>query len=112
MSDDDAPILVYTTFASEADARRIGGALVETRLAACVNIFPNMVSIYEWQGKLDEAGETAMLIKSRKGLQDRVLAEAKRLHPYDTPALLVLEIGAGDSDFCGWIATQTKPAAV
>ena len=110
MSSDDAPILVYTTFATPEDAARVGRALVEARLAACVNVFPGMTAIYEWQGGLEEAGECAMLIKSRRGLQANLLEEARRLHPYDTPALLVIGVDGGAADFLAWIVAQTQPA--
>ncbi|MGI9382513.1 MAG: divalent-cation tolerance protein CutA [Methyloligellaceae bacterium] len=109
MQQDDQPILIYTTFASPDDAKAVGGALVEARLAACVNIFPGMTSIYEWEGAAEEAGECAMLIKSRRGLQAQVLEETTRLHPYDTPALLVIPIDGGGSDYLAWIAAQTRP---
>jgi periplasmic divalent cation tolerance protein len=109
--DPDAPILIYTTLETAADARALGRSLVEARLAACVNIFPPITAIYEWEGKLEESGEVAMLIKSRRALQDRLLAEAKKLHPYETPALLVIEPSAGDADFCRWITEQTGGGA-
>lgn len=111
MPDPDAPILIYTTFETADDARAMGRSLVEARLAACVNIFPPITAIYEWQGELEESGEVAMLIKSRRALQDRLLAAAKRLHPYETPALLVIETTAADADFCRWIAEQTGGSA-
>lgn len=110
MADENAPILVYTTLETAEDARKLGRALVEARLAACVNIFAPMTAICEWKGSLDENGETPMLIKSRKGLQGKLLAEAKRLHPYEVPALLVLEPSGGDPDFCRWIVEQTSLA--
>lgn len=103
----DAPILIYTTFGEEADAKRVGRALVERRLAACVNIFPGMTSIFEWDGNLDEAAEIAMLIKSRAALKERVLAVTGELHPYDTPALLVIETDGGSPAFADWIREQT-----
>lgn len=106
----NAPILLYTTLENEQDARRLGRALVTARLAACANILAPMTSIYEWKGTLEETQETAMLIKSRRGLQDKLLAEAKRLHPYDTPALLLIEPATGDPDFIRWIADQTGEA--
>lgn len=111
MASDDAPILVYTTLETPDDARKLGRALVEARLAACVNIFAPMTAICEWKGDLDENAETPMLIKSRKGLQEKLLSEAKRLHPYEVPALLVVEPSTGDADFCRWIVEQTQPAA-
>ena len=108
---DNDPILIYTTFAEPADARRVGKALVEARLAACVNIFDGMTAIYEWQGALEEAGETVKLIKTRRGLQAQALAEAERLHPYETPALLVIPVDGGGAEFFAWIAAQTQPGA-
>ena len=107
MGHEDDPILIYTTFETPDDAKRIGRALVSARLAACVNIIPGMTAIYEWENTLEEAGETVMLIKSRSGLQERLLQEAKRLHPYETPALLVLAPAGGDREFFDWICAQT-----
>lgn len=109
LQQDDQPILIYTTFASPDDAKTVGRALVDARLAACVNIFPGMTSIYEWESALEEAGECAMLIKTRRGLQVEVLAETERLHPYDTPALLVIPVDGGSGDYFAWIAEQTRP---
>ncbi len=106
--DDDRPILVYTTLPSVAEAKRVGKALVEQRLAACVNIFPGMTAIYEWQGKLEEGEEAAMLIKTRVALQARVLEATQALHPYETPALLVLELRGGSEAFCAWTTAQTQ----
>ena len=105
---EEGAILIYTTFADEADAKRVGQALVGAGLAACVNIFPKMTAIFEWEGKLDEAEEVAMLIKTRVGLQDKVLAEAQSLHPYETPALLVIDVGGGSEAFLAWISAQTR----
>lgn len=107
MGSDDRPTLVYTTFASLEDARRVGDALVAARLAACVNIFPGMVSIFEWKGKRDEAQEVAMIIKTRSSLTDAVMAETKRLHPYELPALLVLPTEGGSAEYCDWIVGET-----
>ncbi len=77
------------------------------RLAACVNIFPGMISIFEWKGTREVAGEAAMIIKTRGSLTEAVLAETKRLHPYELPALLVLPTEGGSADYCGWIFGQT-----
>jgi periplasmic divalent cation tolerance protein len=107
MASDDYPVLVYTTFASLDDAKRVGDALVAAKLAACVNIFPGMISIYEWKGARETADEVAMIIKTRRSLADAVMAETKRLHPYELPALLVLPSDGGSDDYCKWIAGQT-----
>ena len=107
MANEDRPTLVYTTFARLEDAKRIGDALVAARLAACVNIFPGMISIFEWKGARDEANEVAMIIKTRASLTDSVLAETKRLHPYELPALLVLPTEGGCAEYCNWIVNET-----
>jgi periplasmic divalent cation tolerance protein len=108
MATDDRPILVYTTFASVEEAKEVGEALVAARLAACVNIFPGMISIYEWKGARETADEVAMIIKTRAALVEAVLIETKRLHPYEVPALLVLPTEGGSEDYAAWIARQTE----
>jgi periplasmic divalent cation tolerance protein len=78
-------VFVYSTFPDEAAARRVGEALVTARLAACVNIYPPMHSIYEWQGKLESGPEVVAFIKTRRANVDNVIAAARPLHPYATP---------------------------
>lgn len=111
MAKDDRPVLIYTTLPSMEDAKRLGNALVAGRLAACVNMFPGMISIFEWKGAREEASEVAMIIKTRAALAEKVMEETKRLHPYEVPALLVLPIEGGSEEYCGWIAGQTQAAA-
>jgi len=107
MGQENDPLLIYTTFEDIDDARQVGRDLVQVRLAACVNIIPSMTSIYEWQGDLNEASEVVMLIKTRKACLEKALARAKELHPYDTPALLVIEPSAFDGAFADWVVEQT-----
>ena len=107
MQDNDKPVLIYATFPTAAEAERIGGVLVERGLAACVNIFPQMTAIYIWQGTRQRESEAAMLIKTRAGLADCVVAETRKLHPYTNPALVVLPIEGGSPDFLRWIGEQT-----
>jgi periplasmic divalent cation tolerance protein len=103
----DKPVLIYSTYPSPAEAERIGGMLVDRGLAACVNIFPGMTSIYIWDSKRQRDAETAMLIKTRASLADTAIAEARKLHPYANPAFVVLPIDGGSADFLRWIAEQT-----
>ncbi len=107
MSNTNDLALVYTTFANTEDARRIGTGLLEDRLAACVNIFPAITSLYEWRGKIQHDTEVAMIIKTRKALVDRLMTRLKKRHPYETPALLVLDVPRADADYCAWIMAQT-----
>ncbi len=110
MSDDlDAAafVAIYATFPSLAEAERIGGALVEQGLAACVNILPGMVSIYVWKGVQHRDQEVAMLIKTRAALAERAMDAVAKLHPYEVPALVVLPFSGGGQPFLRWIAGQT-----
>ena len=108
MPDQNHPVLIYSTYPSPAQAKRIGEALLRQRLAACVNIFSSMTAIFEWQGELQEAEEAVMLVKTRTGLQAAAIEEIERLHPYDTPAVLVLAVSGSSSGFIDWIADQTQ----
>lgn len=107
MPANDKPVLVYGTFASPEEARRIGAALLDRQLAACVNILAPITSLYVWQGRREEAIETPMLIKTRAALAEAVIAHVRSLHSYDNPALLTLPVTGGSSDFLAWIAAQT-----
>ena len=108
-ADSDA-VTVYTTFATEAAAASVGEALVGARLAACANIVPGVTSIYEWEGKLEREREVVMLVKTRRTLAEQVIAEIRRLHPYQNPAIVVLPIVAGSADYLAWVAAQTLHA--
>jgi periplasmic divalent cation tolerance protein len=110
MANEDRVVLIYTTLPTLADAKRLGDALVAAKLAACVNMFPGMISIFEWKGAREEANEVAMIIKSRAALVEQVLMETKRLHPYDLPALLVIPTEGGSAEYCGWIVSATGGA--
>lgn len=107
MDQNDKPVLVYATFPSAAEAERIGGALVDRGLAACVNILPGMTSIYVWEGKRQRDTEAAMIVKTRASLADTAIAEARKLHPYANPAFVVLPIDGGSADFLRWIMDET-----
>ena len=108
MENANRPILIYTTFPSLEHATRVGEALVAAQLAACVNAFPGMISIYDWLGERQRDEEVAMIIKTRAGLADEVMAETKKLHPYEEPALLVLPTEGGSAGYCAWIVSRTK----
>jgi periplasmic divalent cation tolerance protein len=104
----DTPILVYATFPSIGEAERIGGRLVDDGLAACVNILPGMVSIYVWQGQRQRDSECAMIIKSRTSHSERIVETVRSLHPYDNPAVVVMDIVGGSPPFLAWILAQTS----
>lgn len=104
----DKAVLVYSTFPTIDTAEQAAASLVDSELAACVNIIPGMTSIYVWQGKRHRDDEVVMLIKTRATLADRAIAAARKLHPYDNPAFLVLPVEGGSAPFLAWIMEQTR----
>ena len=103
-------VLVYTTYPSVVEAETAGRAIVERRLAACVNILPGMVSHYWWQGSIERGEEAVMIIKTRASLADAVREAVKAMHSYTTPAVLVLPVEGGDETYLGWIMAETAGA--
>jgi periplasmic divalent cation tolerance protein len=101
-------VFVYTTFPSVVEAERIGRALVERRLCACVNILPGMVSLYWWQGAVERGDEVVMIIKTRASLAEAVRETVKDLHSYTTPAILVIPLESVDPDYHAWIEAETR----
>lgn len=99
-------VIVLCTFPNEQDALRIGSALIEARLAACVNVLPAVRSIYRWKGEIEQADETLLFIKTTQqrfpALRDRI----KEMHSYDTPEIIAVPIVDGLSDYLGWIREQ------
>jgi len=102
-------VLVYTTYPTLVEAERSGRAIVEQRLAACVNILPGMVSHYWWQGAIERGEEVVMIIKTRAALADRVAAAVKTMHSYSRPAVLVLPVEHVDPAYQSWLMAETEP---
>ena len=100
-------VFVYTTYPSAVEAEAAGRALLERRLAACVNILPGMVSLFWWEGKIDRGDEVVMIIKTRAGLAEAVRAAVRQMHTYTTPAILVLPVESVDLDYHAWIVKAT-----
>ncbi len=107
---DARAVLIYTTYPSVVEAEQAGRAIVERRLAACVNILPGMISHYWWQGALERGEEAVMIIKTRAALAEAVRTAVKAMHSYATPAILVLPIQGGDEAYLGWIMAETEEA--
>ena len=103
-------VFVYTTHPSVVEAERIGRALVERRLCACVNILPGMISHYWWQGALERAEEAVMIIKTRASLAERAGALVKEMHSYSTPAIIVMPLESVDKGYLDWLLAETEAA--
>jgi len=101
-------VFIYTTLPSMAAAEAVSRALVAEKLAACVNIYPGLRSVYEWDGEVTVEEEIAAFIKTRARLVDEAMARLRKLHPYEVPALLVLPILAGNTDYLTWARGQVK----
>lgn len=107
----DPFIQVTTTTDKREDAERIARALVEERLAACVQILGPLTSVYRWKGKVETAGEWLCLIKSRHSLQGAIAAAIVALHPYETPEIVVQPITGGSRDYLAWLGDNLAPPA-
>jgi periplasmic divalent cation tolerance protein len=100
--------LVLSTTESIDQARRIAEALVDRRLAACVNIIPRITSIYRWKGKVRESEEWLLLIKTTTDAFEGLRAALKELHPYELPECIALAIDDGSEEYLKWISDSMK----
>lgn len=100
--------MVYTTFPNIEEAKSCARALVEAKLAACVNIVPGVLSIYRWDGGIEEDAEVIAVCKTRRDLVVDVFAAIRRQHPYDTPALAAYDIATGCERYLSWIDEATR----
>jgi periplasmic divalent cation tolerance protein len=90
------------------EALRIGRAVVGERLAACANLLGGMTSVYRWKGKVEEGPEFALVLKTRVGLAERLVARVGELHGYECSGVVVLPIAAGNPDYLRWLADETE----
>src|ERR1700740_1264201 len=100
--------LVLTTCGSFEEARSIAHALVERRLAACVNIVPQIESVYRWQGKIESATEWLLIIKTQASKFPEVCATIKSLHSYDLPECIMIEVDAGSQPYLDWVKENSE----
>ena len=103
-------VFVYTTWPTAVEAEAAGRTLVERRLAACVNILPGMISHYRWEGKVERAEETVMIVKTRAALAGAVSDAVKELHSYEVPAILVMSLESVEANYLGWLLAATEAA--
>jgi periplasmic divalent cation tolerance protein len=101
-------VQIVTTVNDKEEAERIGRYLVEERLAACAQIAGPIKSIYRWKGKIEEAEEWQCIIKSRKSNYGRIEEEIKRLHSYELPEIIALNLDHALIDYADWIVRETE----
>ena|ERR1700690_165447 len=101
-------VLVLTTAGSESEARKIAHALVERRLAACVNVIPRIQSVYRWQGKVEQAVEYLLLIKTLQSREEQVRAAIRELHSYELPECISTAIENGSAEYLKWLSDSVE----
>ena len=99
-------VLVLSTVPDDPSAETIVKTLVEERLAACVNLFSPMQSVYRWKGAVDSSIERQIVIKTSQALVPSLERRLRELHPYELPEFLVIPVAGGSSDYLGWLAEQ------
>lgn len=101
-------LICFCTCPEAGTAERIATALVEERLAACVNILPGLRSIYHWQDRVETADEVLLLVKTSAGAWPAMQARLRELHPYELPELLAVESAFGLPEYLLWVAAETR----
>ncbi len=101
-------ILVISTLPDRESAEKLAYILVEQQLAACVNILPGVTSVYRWQGKVESANETIVLIKSTMARYPDLEAAIKKQHPYELPEIVAVPLSAGLPAYLEWVKTETS----
>jgi len=101
-------LVIFVTAANKKEAEKIASALIKEKLAACVNIIENVNSLFWWQGKVDNAKEALLVIKSRNTLMSKLIKKVKSLHSYEVPEIIALPIVSGDKKYLKWINESTR----
>ncbi len=102
-------IVILITASGKKEAQAIAGRLVSAKLAACVNIVEKVDSVFFWQGKLDKAKESLLIVKSRRDKFSRIVKLVKSVHSYEVPEIIALPIIAGEKKYLRWLDEPVKP---
>ena len=101
-------VALLLTAPDEETGRRIARALVEERLAACVNVLPGVCSIYRWKGAVEEASEVMLVAKTRASRAAALAARVRALHPYELPEVLALPVTDGSQAYLRWVVAESR----
>ena len=99
-------IIVLSTCATEEQAAKLAGALVEARVAACVTVVPGARSVYRWQGAIESAAECLLIIKSSRQLFEPLRKALEEAHAYDVPEVLAMPVVEGAANYMNWLEAQ------
>ncbi|MFN3593091.1 MAG: divalent-cation tolerance protein CutA [Thiobacillaceae bacterium] len=101
-------VCILTTLPDPATARQLARRLVEARLAACVNVLEGCTSVYRWQGAVEEASETVLVIKTAHDRYAALETFLRQQHPYELPEIIALPIAQGLPEYLDWVRAQTR----
>jgi periplasmic divalent cation tolerance protein len=101
-------IVVLMTAASVEEATKIADTLVDSKLAACVQVFPEMHSIYLWKGEVERAREVLMIAKTTMAKFEALQSQLRAIHSYETPEIIALPIVAGSEDYLKWLTSSLE----
>jgi uncharacterized protein involved in tolerance to divalent cations len=104
-------VAVFVTVPNDQVATSLSASLVESELAACVNIIAGVQSVYRWEGKVQRDSEQLLMIKTRNTLLDALTAHVRANHPYSVPEVLALPVVGGNADYLSWLAASTRASA-
>lgn len=100
---------MITNLPDDASARQLAAQLIEARLAACVNILAPCRSVYRWDGKVEDASEVPLLIKTTTARYAALEAAIQARHPYELPEIIAVPLSRGLPAYLGWVATESTP---
>ncbi len=100
--------ILYVTAKKKAEAKSIAGTLIDEKLAACANIFPETESLYSWKGARVDGNETVLLLKTTKSKVKKAMKRVAELHSYECPCILELPVSSAHAPFARWIADGTR----
>ena len=107
--DNTSAIIIFITASSAEEAQNIASALVEERLVACVNIIPQIKSIYWWEGKVCQDDEVMLISKTKRSLFAAIMDRVTALHSYEVPEIISFPISEGSPGYLSWVEKVTKP---
>lgn len=96
-------VLVYIIFSNLKEAKTISEELLNEKLIVCVNIFPEVNSLYLWEGKINSNCEIVAIMKSRNDQTDKIVEKIEAMHSYDQPAVVIIPIGKANKSFTNWV---------
>ena len=108
MTNNEKSILVLSAFPTSISVKDIAEILVNEKLAACINIIPEVQSVFRWKDKVDNAPENILIIKTTLNLYDILERRIKELHPYELPEIIAVPIERGLTEYLNWVSENTK----